>query len=57
MDDRAQTAVEYLLLIGAGILVVLTVAALIRTTILAPALSTAENQSATYRNLTNISGP
>ncbi|MCX6767798.1 MAG: hypothetical protein NTY90_03675 [Candidatus Micrarchaeota archaeon] len=55
MDDAAQTAVEYLLLIGAALMVVIIVVALIRLVIVSPTLASAENKTAAYRNLTNVS--
>jgi hypothetical protein len=55
LDDKAQTAIEYLLLIGVGIFLVIAVAALIKNFVLTPTLATAGNQTDLYRNMTNTS--
>ena len=55
MDDRAQTAIEYLLLIGVAIFLVILVIALIKNFIVAPTLANAGNHTDLYHNLTNVS--
>ena len=56
LDDRGQTAMEYLLLIGAGILVAIMVFVFVKNYLLTPTLATAGNETDAYKNLTNASG-
>ncbi len=51
---RGQTATEYLLLIGAVIVFVLVVVAIVRTYIIGPSLNESANLTNLYHNLTTI---
>ncbi|MCX6767122.1 MAG: hypothetical protein NTY90_00100 [Candidatus Micrarchaeota archaeon] len=56
-SQRGQTAIEYLLLIGAAILFVILAAAVVRTGILSPGSQELANETAGFRNILDWISP
>jgi uncharacterized protein (UPF0333 family) len=55
VDERAQTSVEYLLILAGVIAFVIIVVLLWNSRVFTPSVNTIENKISIYRNLSNVS--